>query len=701
MAETVRKNLGMVTAYAYAVSKGYSGTEEEFAELMASYADVAQDAETSAQAAAQSATTAEQKATQAAGSATNAAVSATSASESAQAAEGSSNSASLYAQNASASATNAAGSASSASTYAGNASASAQAAEGSANDAQTSATQAAGSVTTATAKAGEAATSATTAVEAAQRAEGAAATLVIDDTLTHAGQAADAKKTGDEIGELKENLTESVGDLKADLSSLYAYRLKDWSIPNATMTIGTLDLSGQIVSDSTRIVSVTYLKYEKPICLDCKGTVVLCIYDNSYALTSRLTLSNTAFIVPANTYFRYAIVTAGTVTNPYNVDVLSRVLVCDIDKSAINLKINNQINSNNIGKMYLLGAFVHGNINVNGSFEYDQTRITSADFIEFDEDVKLIFDADDTKIVVCIYNSSYVMTRRTLYSSGSVIIPKNTLFRIVILGVGVTSISDVDAFKKRVMIANPLAERVSVCESQLVNVLTYDFLRCFHKLTGVGDSLMAGFTSIGADTVNSATAKAAGNNWFDYLCTRLNRTGTNLAIGSSTIHNWRYADRAGIETDISNANIPTDCYMVGLGVNDMGQSLPIGSSADIDTSNIDNCADTVYGNLYYILSKLKSYNPYAKIFVFTIPKYGTDNVTPINTAISAVCAMLSNVYCIQLPTVLFDVNFLNSNFTNGHYNPIAYNYISQIIESEINNYIFSNYSEFVWIPYEH
>lgn len=145
MAETVRKNLGMVTAYAYAVSKGYTGTEEEFAELMASYADVAQDAEASAHAAAQSATTAEQKATQAAGSATNAAVSATSASESAQAAAGSSNSANLYAQNASASATNAAGSASSASTHAGNASASAQDAESSANAAQASATQAAGS----------------------------------------------------------------------------------------------------------------------------------------------------------------------------------------------------------------------------------------------------------------------------------------------------------------------------------------------------------------------------------------------------------------------------------------------------------------------------------------------------------------------------------------------------------------------------
>lgn len=39
----MRKNLGPVTAYKYAVTKGFQGTEEEFAELMASYASIAQD----------------------------------------------------------------------------------------------------------------------------------------------------------------------------------------------------------------------------------------------------------------------------------------------------------------------------------------------------------------------------------------------------------------------------------------------------------------------------------------------------------------------------------------------------------------------------------------------------------------------------------------------------------------------------------
>lgn len=49
MAITVNdKDLGIVTAYGYAVSKGYAGTEEEYAELMASYADVAEDAADSA-----------------------------------------------------------------------------------------------------------------------------------------------------------------------------------------------------------------------------------------------------------------------------------------------------------------------------------------------------------------------------------------------------------------------------------------------------------------------------------------------------------------------------------------------------------------------------------------------------------------------------------------------------------------------------
>jgi hypothetical protein len=51
----MEKNLGHATAYGYAKSKGYTGTEEEFGVLMASYASVAQAASQSASSAAESA----------------------------------------------------------------------------------------------------------------------------------------------------------------------------------------------------------------------------------------------------------------------------------------------------------------------------------------------------------------------------------------------------------------------------------------------------------------------------------------------------------------------------------------------------------------------------------------------------------------------------------------------------------------------
>lgn len=100
----IRKNLGGVTAYAYARSKGYTGTEEEFAQLMANYATVG---ETATEAAEQATT----KAGEASTSATNAATSASAASASATAAAGSASAASTSETNAASSATSASGSA--------------------------------------------------------------------------------------------------------------------------------------------------------------------------------------------------------------------------------------------------------------------------------------------------------------------------------------------------------------------------------------------------------------------------------------------------------------------------------------------------------------------------------------------------------------------------------------------------------------
>lgn len=115
---TVVKDLGAVSAYAYAVEKGYTGTEAEFAELMADYAEVGQRAEdaadsaleskTAAQTAATTATTAAQTATTKAAEASTSASTATSAKDTAVSASQTATSKASEATTAAATATSAA-----------------------------------------------------------------------------------------------------------------------------------------------------------------------------------------------------------------------------------------------------------------------------------------------------------------------------------------------------------------------------------------------------------------------------------------------------------------------------------------------------------------------------------------------------------------------------------------------------------------
>lgn len=165
---TITKDLGVVTAYGYAVTKGYEGTEEEFAELMASYATVAAQA-------AQSAETAEE----AAEAAAQAVLDANAAKAAAQAAQSAAESASTTATNAATSASN---SATSAASSASTASTAATTATGKATEAAASATAAAGS-----------ATAAETAQEAAEEAQGKAEESA-DEAAQSALVVADVKK---------------------------------------------------------------------------------------------------------------------------------------------------------------------------------------------------------------------------------------------------------------------------------------------------------------------------------------------------------------------------------------------------------------------------------------------------------------------------------------------------------------------------
>ena len=153
---TVVKDLGAVSAYAYAVEKGYTGTEAEFAELMADYAEVGQRAEDAADSALESKTAAQTAATTATNKATEATTAATTATNKAAEAQADADAAALDASQAlsaastattkATEATTAAATATSAKTDAVAANTAAQSAKTAAQTAQTGAETAAASV---------------------------------------------------------------------------------------------------------------------------------------------------------------------------------------------------------------------------------------------------------------------------------------------------------------------------------------------------------------------------------------------------------------------------------------------------------------------------------------------------------------------------------------------------------------------------
>lgn len=205
------KNLGHATAYGYAKSKGYTGTEEEFAELMADYASVGEAAAESAAEAAESASDAADSASDA-DTAKTAAQTAQSAAEAAQSAA---ETAKTAAQTAKTQAETAKTDAQTAKTQAQSAqtaaAASASAAATSATNAGNSATAASGS---ATAAAGSA-TAAQTAQTAAETAQAAAE----DAAESVEGSAAQIAQNAEDISDLKQDLSyqKSYG---ADVTSL-------------------------------------------------------------------------------------------------------------------------------------------------------------------------------------------------------------------------------------------------------------------------------------------------------------------------------------------------------------------------------------------------------------------------------------------------------------------------------------------------
>lgn len=522
----------------------------------------------------------------------------------------------------------------------------------------------------------------------------------IDTTLTQSGAAADAKVTGDEITNIKSALNDYIEPFTDSTMML----TDKW-------IIGSIDTNGNIQKYAKRICTPYYLRssYDVTIINANPATsvsrlrIISVLYNADFTLISR-TINGFGknVTIPANTYFRICVINKNDDQNVDDVyDIAKYVRVSnDIYKSILNTQNEAErlVSAFEMNEsIRLLSEYKLGGLDSNGEVIDKNSRVVFVDYLIYDKTTQLYLEYSYSA-VICLYNNDKTLLSRTTYTDGFtkvITIPANTYFRVCIWNLVETAITDIEDIVTHIYIWNPYTELYT--DSEAIAIL--------ESFAVIGDSLSAGYVGSSNGNYGSEVAKAANRNWPSYLSNRINRPFTNLSKGSSSAHDWRYGN-SSLGVDINTADIDTYCYMIAIGVNDARQNNPIGTINDI-AENYENNADTFYGNYDYIIRKLKTFadNRISQVttFVFTIPPT-EPNAELYNEAIRAIAIKnwRLRVNLIDISRLFYD-SFLTPPFSNtwvsGHSRPLGYMMLSNMIRIAINKYMMENPSKFVWTPW--
>lgn len=215
----------------------------------------------------------------------------------------------------------------------------------------------------------------------------------------------------------------------------------------------------------------------------------------------------------------------------------------------------------------------------------------------------------------------------------------------------------------------------------------------FQRVGVVGDSLSVGY--IYNTETETANNRMLDYSWPQFMARKLNRTWRNYGFSGATSKSW-FSNQYGKDLLINEDSC--QAYVICMGVNDStsAASYPVGTSSDINLSDMEQNGDSFYGWYGKIIQTIKLKNSKAKIFVATKP-YPYNSDTSRNTAIRDMANIFENVYVVDL------ANNYNEYFTSGpirddrlhsHNTAIGYSALANVYNIAINDIIKNNISDF-------
>ena len=232
-------------------------------------------------------------------------------------------------------------------------------------------------------------------------------------------------------------------------------------------------------------------------------------------------------------------------------------------------------------------------------------------------------------------------------------------------------------------------------------VLDGGYTSIFPSIACIGDSLSSGeFEHVDSSGVRTYHDKFEFS-WGQFIARATGNKVYNFSRGGMSAK--EYIDSFADLNDLYNKDKIASCYIIALGVNDLlNLNQPLGDITDIDINNLENNKDTFAGWYGKVISKYKEIAPNAKFFFVTMPKENSVN-DPNNMIkkdhaklLHALTKLYSNSYVIDLfeYAPIYDDEFKQKFYLEGHMNPAGYRLTAIMIASYIDYIIRSDFKSF-------
>ena len=229
------------------------------------------------------------------------------------------------------------------------------------------------------------------------------------------------------------------------------------------------------------------------------------------------------------------------------------------------------------------------------------------------------------------------------------------------------------------------------------------FASLFRTIACVGDSLASGeFETLDAEG-NKSYHDLFEYSWGQYMARAMGSRAYNFSKGGMTAR--VYMESFAQEKDFWNPDKAAQAYILALGVNDVSMTLrenwPLGSMADVKDDWRDN-AKSFAGYYAAIIQRYKEISPDAKFFLMTMPRdpERAPERVPLEEEharlIHAMAARFANAYVIDLRRYapLYDREFKENFYLNGHLNPCGYILTAKMVMSYMDYIIRHNMDDF-------